>query len=1490
MPQADNATAGFETLEVPGKGPNGGSAFLDFPAGTDPAELEEAVFAKWPDLAPKGSAVKSGVAQGLLAFVETGENLIGRVLDLPGMEVLEGETGVSAKEAKEQRLLRFHANIKGRMKAPLEEFIEKETPRSFVGQVTSGAIGLAVETPLFLAGGGPVAKMLPKAVSRIQKAFQGAATTGAAFGGEAALRGRSAEDVAGAAVTGAAVGTAGKVLPIGTKTVGEALALLGAEKLVHGKDELTAGDYATVLATLIELKILGKVLRTSADLPKAVRIARAKRQITPEQAEKAAEVLSDPDAQVIVNDLLARAEAVRAEHPKDIKKIIDLTIKKARVVDTKPEVAKVKPIMEAAIRLEVRTLEDTKARRDELPPGQKAKLDEIVKLESRAQKFRTGESKAGAKMAERMDARVERLTEQIVRDFNVESGKERPLADLSRPEIVDQILERVKTDVGPELKARAELIQNGAELRQQDVREMDLQRAAKELGYRDIKLPEERVSVSRRDQRAPTLPEGIPSQATGIKTRPTIEQLDAQIQFRSNPVNFEDTPGNKASIERLEKVRDELIAAGEPASGLPRREGGAIDPGLLLPEFIRRGADKLGASVRDAVAGMKVLGQYRGRPEDFQRDVEDVTRYNAFYRQTLTMLQFADINPSVPGFTSGSARIAEGQAYLPLVRRWAASKTEPAQKHDTRLREWHSLGRDQSKLLGRVLVEETRRGTEMSMRELADRGLTEEAVKAKRLINEDFKSFLIDLKDGLVVHAREALPEGAKLSSELKRISRDIDVLGQKPFFPLTRFGNWTVKVVDNKGTTVDFETFTTRIPSIDGEGQLLGAARLASKYRNELGSSKKGWKLTKGIISDETSPFRGMPRLLIDRMTATMNLNKSQRDTLRDLSYELAPERSFTKHLLTRKGIEGFSDDAPRAYASYFFHGAQHVARLRFGSRMDRAIKEVEQSAKDLEKLGVDNFRRNQLVDHLRRHNEYIMNPKNDLASLRALGFIWYLGFLPKAAFINFTQVPLVSFPFLAARYGDVEAGKVLGTAMRDVSFVMRGKRFTQEETDMLDRAMREGTTNQSFAAELAAVSSGRALTKLLPGSKVTRSVRDVAGKGAYLFSMAEGYNRRATFLATYRLERAVGTEPEVAFERARDSVDKTQFEYASWNRPELFRGKKSVFFLFMSFIQNSMYFAARDPGNKRFLGILLAAAGLQGLPGMELVLNSVDRLFSTKNKKFDSKAEMRGFFESMSLDPDLMMHGGSRFGLGVPWLARQAGIPMPDVDFSASLSFGRMIPGTDLLAVGPSDFNRQVTESVKDLGGAFVSMPLGVWQALADDNPKTLKAVEKGMPSFARSISKAFRYLRDGEETTGSTPGTQLAEFDMNRPEDEAAVLFQALGFTPTKVSQAQGKRRFSMDTLLFYQGRRLELLTELAHIVDIGGDTKALAEWNDELRQYNREVPFNSLRLSRASAQQSLRGRQVRKLQQEAGLPKGRRSRDVGREADRLFPQGQ
>ena len=123
------------------------------------------------------------------------------------------------------------------------------------------------------------------------------------------------------------------------------------------------------------------------------------------------------------------------------------------------------------------------------------------------------------------------------------------------------------------------------------------------------------------------------------------------------------------------------------------------------------------------------------------------------------------------------------------------------------------------------------------------------------------------------------------------------------------------------------------------------------------------------------------------------------------------------------------------------------------------------------------------------------------------------------------------------------------------------------------------------------------------------------------------------------------------------------TQYHYADYARPKFMRGKLGTLFTFFMFMQQTLYFAARQPGRGRYMLVMLAAGGLMGLPGSEDLL-AISKYLGQKafGNDFDPERELRKWVVDLTegtIPPDLILLGSGRYGFGMPAAMDMMGLP---------------------------------------------------------------------------------------------------------------------------------------------------------------------------------------------------------------------------------------
>lgn len=855
---------------------------------------------------------------------------------------------------------------------------------------------------------------------------------------------------------------------------------------------------------------------------------------------------------------------------------------------------------------------------------------------------------------------------------------------------------------------------------------------------------------------------------------------------------------------------------------------------------------------------------------------------------------------------------------------------------DRRVSEWiQAVPRAKRKAFDRFLFDLTemkylpdgetdaRQPTEAEELALAKRhGLDENDIAFSRVIREDFSNFLNQMEETFVLQARETFIENQdEMTREIARINSEFNALRKRPYIPMMRFGDFFVDVKD-KDTG-------ERLFFVQEE-----SARAQKRRERILRKQFPNANINTGVLADQFRALQGLPPQMIRSIVQMQvkDLTTDQQNQLEALAFQFSPSQSFTKRLLRRKGVPGFDDDALRGYANYFFHASNNLTRVRFRTQLQNGIDQVRSSARKLSEQRNEDpaisisqtNKRGQIANFMQQHLDNFLNPRPDWAALRSLAFNWHLGFALDSAALNLTQVPMVAYPYLAARFSDAGAVKELGVATKDVYGIYKATganptkiaSLPQDEFRALQRAMDEGFIDEGQASALAALAEGSNLQRALPGTPVGRFIRQASHWSGFLFQQAEMLNRRVVFRAAYRLAKnnpnseyltelaeskanelielnrdGFSRSEALAYLAGKDSIRKTQFEYAAWARPRFMQGRAATVFTFFNFLQNMLFFARYSPGSARYLLILAGTAGLLGLPGFEDLFDISDRAYKELNKRGflpgsgSLEIEVREFLNELGANPDLVLHGISSKSYGLTALGNAIGMPIPSVDFSKRVGIGRVVPGVEAVtAIGQDGFAERLGNVTEDVAGAAFAIPINITKALLDNHPDVFKRYARAMPRAIKNMVDSWRIAARGgvDNRTGAT----VVPFDVNDPDDLSEIIAKGLGFNPTRVSRRWDALRLQQETAMFWTTRK----TMLMHQWDYAkqqGDKEALADVMKSVRRYNKEVPWAAMRLGPKNLRRSLIGRMRQRILTEKGLLSQRSLVPMSNEVLDLFP---
>jgi hypothetical protein len=847
-------------------------------------------------------------------------------------------------------------------------------------------------------------------------------------------------------------------------------------------------------------------------------------------------------------------------------------------------------------------------------------------------------------------------------------------------------------------------------------------------------------------------------------------------------------------------------------------------------------------------------------------------RFNRFYALAANILQIARVNEHVKPL----------QDYVDLVDQWSAERSQSQFEVEQTYKAWRALGQEQENILTNILLEESLEEKWLTPQELSERGLSEAGKKVYDKVHEDFRNVLNEMEGvGKEEILRRFPGDPIRQGTEIDALKVKYDQLRRKPYFPFMRFGRHAIKLLDADGKQVWFGTFESKKASPlnffrKGQQEALSEWRKVIRQNPDM----KGWKAVEVEMSDFDAGVQSFPgdfaKLVSDRMKALkIDLTKDQEEALQNLAYEKSVAKGFLKRFIKRKGVAGYSRDGLRVYASYMSSAINFLARVKYAPLLNEEVERLRKQDSYIKKISPgageasDLSKRGEIANWLDRHLKYVMSPSNELAALRSGVFTWFLGFNVKSAALNSTQILYTTYPYLAARFGsDTGTARALVRAMKYQTVKKAGGEGLNLEWErLLAQGVQESWLDEGLASNLAVYTKSDRIQRVFPRAKdsVQSFLLNVPKWSAFMFHGVEKFNRNITALAAYQLARESGLDETASIREAKNAVRRTQYEYARWNRPEFMRGKKSIIFVFQNYVQNMLWFSTREQGAMRYWFIQAILAGALGLPGAEDFLDLIDTAWPSIRKHLGFKGPYKSAYVEMrklvnaataelNINPDILLHGVSRQTMGLQMVPILDRMPMPRFDLSGSLSMGDILPGTEILrGIKNGNLDQILARGTADVAGATGSAVYNTLRAVFDNDPDQWKRWERALPSAGRNASKALRLAARGQEATRQ--GGIVAEFNVADTRDRADLLFLAMGFQPTKLSEGWEEKISQIQHVEYYRKWKTELLTDYNYTLEIE-NREGQADVMKAIKEYNRLVPFPEMAIKRETLRQSHR----------------------------------
>jgi len=512
-------------------------------------------------------------------------------------------------------------------------------------------------------------------------------------------------------------------------------------------------------------------------------------------------------------------------------------------------------------------------------------------------------------------------------------------------------------------------------------------------------------------------------------------------------------------------------------------------------------------------------------------------------------------------------------------------------------------------------------------------------------------------------------------------IAMKYDELVADGYAPLMRFGHYAVEVRDKTTNDLDlFELYETK-----------GQQRKAIKELKERYDETQFTVGTGTLNPEGFKQFKnkGLSPETVQLFAAELGLDD---DGAYQAYLKIAvSDRSALKRLIHRKKVPGYSEDMPRVLPAFVMSNARYSGRGLYNSEIERSIQNINDG---------------NLQNEAQKVFENIENPQEEFAQQRSLMFHYFMGFSPAFFFLNLTQPFTQTIPKLTAYVG---AGK--GHAYMAQALAMIGKHAANATINMGKKAAGLPTPNWTgFEDNLPAwVKKEDYLRMAREGHLDPQNIYMIKGlergKGGvasgvwgnieaaagWFAEISESMNRRSTMIAAFRVAKDMGDAKLKAkgfdskYEFAVSIIQQTQGIYNKGNRSGLARGNGKLgqygplILVFKQFTINyteQMIRHGRDKEVKALAVAMMWQFALAGMLGLPFADDLRDLFEGIAYRVFGKAFNLPDYLEGLlgKSNADALMYG----------IASEKG----RIDIHGRSSLGNVIPGTDVIRPGPTDW----------------------------------------------------------------------------------------------------------------------------------------------------------------------------------------------------------
>jgi len=696
-------------------------------------------------------------------------------------------------------------------------------------------------------------------------------------------------------------------------------------------------------------------------------------------------------------------------------------------------------------------------------------------------------------------------------------------------------------------------------------------------------------------------------------------------------------------------------------------------------------------------------------------------------------------------------------------------------------------------------------------------------------LRDEYAKLRNEFKELILNEAKEVLSSEEKV--RLSLFKNEI-----VPYFPLFRKGDYWVRFTEKDGTkgVSAFET-----PAEQRE--------FAEFVR------KNGGAVDKIYVRPTLLEYGSMmPTQAVEAVIASLKKSgatDSDLEPVYKIYLDMFPNTSIMQNFARRReGIKGERQDALTNFAEV-------GVRMGYNIDQSRAIREINESFRNI-KSAIESTTKGAEEDVLAgaidraisarekvlKHPHQIRG-KTDLVASSAghYAYTYYILGNISSAVVNLTQLGIVAFPMLGAKYGVGATKQAMQRAsrmyfsggrdtnspvslLRDKTFGGDKSRLSADHKALYEAATMRGAIRRSTGQDLREMREQGVLDPDKAGYKLSK----VSQALGWVFQNSERYNREVTLLAAFDLARAKGVPRDAAIKQAIDFVREVHGESNASLSGEMFQSNiGKIIGVFKRFawsqirLQLSLLVDAIKGENsevkklarKQFLGINGAAFMFAGVKGMP-VYGAANALSSVASYLFGDEED-----EDFDLGNWILANTNNTVLNGVVG-------SVLDVSLAGRAGYADLLWRPDekrLEDIGP------VAYTLEQMLGA----PFGIFRNIEKAGEEFyagnyVRAIESALPSAAKNAVRTYRTAtegyknRDGRPIIDEEPGlwnivTSLSGFS----DPDLAEAY-------TKIGIAKGATRKSNE-------ERARIL-DAWYAADQAGDEEGKSEIQEDIDVFN------------------------------------------------------